>query len=184
MQEPIGNIGTNIRKLRKKKGLTLERLSSLAHITRSMISQIENNKSLPSLKTLQHFSSALNVPIGSLFESNGIPETPTLRKKDRQPLKTKSGVTFFLLTPNLGHHNIEVLYNVYAPNGSTGPLYRHAGEECGIVLKGRFKVAWNRKTYILEEGDAIYIDSSKPHRITNIDKGESIAIWINSPPTW
>ena len=69
MLEPIGNIGANIKKLRKEKGMTLEKLSDLAHVTRSMISQIENNKSLPSLKTLQHFASVLKVPIGSFFES-------------------------------------------------------------------------------------------------------------------
>jgi transcriptional regulator with XRE-family HTH domain len=184
MREPIGNIGANIKKLRKERRMTLEKLSVLTLITRSMISQIENNKSLPSLKTLQHLSTALKVPIGSFFEGNGIPESPVLKKKDRRARNTKSGVTFFLLTPNIGNHNIEVLYNVYAPKGTTGPLFTHAGEECGIVLKGRFEVIWNRKRYVIEEGDTIYLDSSKPHKISNMSLGESIAIWINSPATW
>jgi transcriptional regulator with XRE-family HTH domain len=184
MQEPIGNIGSNIKKLRKEKRMTLEKLSALTHVTRSMISQIENNKSLPSLTTLQHLSSVLKVPIGSFFESDGDGETPVLTKKDRRPIKTRSGVTFFLLTPNLKHHNIEVLYAVYARGGNTGPHYSHQGEECGIVLKGKFEVSSNQKTYIINEGDAIYLDSSKPHKISNIDKGESVGIWINCPPTW
>ncbi|MGD0724272.1 MAG: helix-turn-helix domain-containing protein [Spirochaetia bacterium] len=184
MIEPISNIGMNIKRLRKAQGMTLEKLSKLTHVTRSMISQIENNKSLPSLKTLQQLSSVLRVAIGSFFESEEDSETPVHKKKDRQPLKTKNGVNFSLLTKNVGHHNMEILYNVYEPNGTTGSLYSHEGEECGIVLKGKFEVIWNRKKYIIEEGDSIYLDSSKPHKISNIDRGESIAIWINSPPTW
>jgi transcriptional regulator with XRE-family HTH domain len=180
----VDDLGVRIKKIRVAKGMTITKLSEMTHLTTSMISQIENNKSLPSLKTLEQVSIALQVPIGSLFESQDYSLSPIIKEKDRQRLKTKQGVTFYLLTQNLREHTIEVLYNVYKPRGTTGPVYAHTGEECGIVLKGRFEVLWNDNTYTLEEGDTIYLDSAKPHKITNINNGESIAIWINSPPTW
>lgn len=180
----VDDLGASIKKIRLAKGMTITELSKLTHLTTSMISQIENNKSLPSLKTLEQVSIALKVPIGSLFESQDASVSPIIRNEERKRLRTKQGVTFYLLTPNLRDHNIEVLYNVYKPRGTTGQVYTHSGEECGIVLKGRLEVIWNDSSYILEEGDTMYLDSSKPHKITNINDGESIAIWINSPPSW
>jgi transcriptional regulator with XRE-family HTH domain len=162
----------------------LQDLAKLTGVTRSMLSQIENNKSLPSLTTLQLVSQALGVPMGSLFESEEALDSPVLKKQDRKRLQTKNGVTFFSLTPKLKNHRIEVLYNIYEPGGATGPLYAHQGEECGIVLKGHLEVFWDGKDYLLEEGDTIFIDSSKPHRIRNIGTSEAIAVWINSPPSW
>ena len=184
MRESLNGIGQKLKTTRTHRKMTLQQLAKLAGVTRSMLSQIENNKTLPSLRTLQLVSRALNVPMGSFFESVERPGSPVLKQADRTRLQTKNGVTFYSLTPNLSSHRIEVLYNVYERNGSTGPLFSHKGEECGIVLKGRLEVTWERKQYVMEEGDTIYLDSSKAHRIKNIEDGESIAIWINSPPTW
>jgi len=184
MREDLGDLGRNVKKARKEKGMTLGKLSMLAGVTDSMISQIENSRAQPSIKTLQQISKALNVPIGFFFENDGESQAPVLKEKDRQRLSTKNGVTFYLLTPNLRHHNIEAIYNVFKRNSTTGSPFSHTGEECGIVLKGRLEVSWNGEKYMLQKGDTIYLDSSKPHKISNINDGESIAIWINSPPSW
>jgi transcriptional regulator with XRE-family HTH domain len=180
----VDDLGEKIRKIRIEKGLTIAELSEITHLSASMISQVENNKSLPSLKTLEQFSIALKVPIGALFESQEGTHSPIIKQSERQRLRTRHGVTFYLLTPNVSEHDIEALYNVYKPHGHTGPLYSHHGEECGIVIKGKFEVLWNNQVFIIEEGDTIYLDSSKPHKITNLSDEEAIAIWINSPPTW
>ena len=52
------------------------------------------------------------------------------------------------------------------------------------MLKGRLEVVSEDNIYVLDEGDTIYLDLSKPHKIRNIGNSEAIAIWINSPPTW
>jgi transcriptional regulator with XRE-family HTH domain len=184
MRESLNGIGRKLKAVRTERDLTLQDLAKLTGVTRSMLSQIENNKSLPSLTTLQRVSRALNMPMGAFFESEERAGSPILKKKDRKRLQTRNGVTFYSLTPKLENHRIEVLHNVYERNGSTGPLFSHQGEECGIVLKGRFEVLWDGQEHILEEGDTIYLDSSKPHRVRNIGPGDGVAIWINTPPTW
>jgi len=184
MPDTLDGIGKKLKAVRTDRKMTLQELAKLTGVTRSMLSQIENNKSLPSLNTLQLVSRALNVPMGSFFESVERPGSPILKKKDRKRLQTRNGVTFFSLTPNIRSHRIEVLYNIYEPGGTTGPAYSHRGEECGIVLKGRIEVEYEGKQLLLEEGDTIYLDSSKPHRMKNVRDGESIALWINTPPTW
>jgi transcriptional regulator with XRE-family HTH domain len=184
MRDSLEGVGKKLKSFRTDKGLTLEELAQLAGVTRSLLSQIENNKSLPSLTTLQLISRALDVPMGSFFESDERPSAPVLKKRDRKRLQTRNGVTFYSLTPNMRSHRMEVVYTVYEPGGSTGPLYSHRGEECGIVLKGRLEVEYEQKCFVLEEGDSIYLDSTNPHRIRNIADRESIAIWVDTPPSW
>jgi quercetin dioxygenase-like cupin family protein len=93
-------------------------------------------------------------------------------------------VIFYLLTPKLKNHSIEFIYNVYEKGGSTGEMYSHAGEECGLVLEGRLEVTAEENTYILEAGDSIVLDSSKPHKLTNVSDGRTVAVWVDSPASW
>ena len=55
------NLGQNIRKIRKKKGITQEKLTELAKIDPKSVIQIENGKRNLSLKTLKKISFALNL---------------------------------------------------------------------------------------------------------------------------
>ena len=61
----MGNIkellGKRIKELRKRRGLTQEKLSELAGIETPSLSNIENGKNYPNCETLDKISSALNV---------------------------------------------------------------------------------------------------------------------------
>jgi transcriptional regulator with XRE-family HTH domain len=169
-----------------EKQLTIKEVAERASVTSSLLSQIENNKANPSINSLMAIAKALNVPIGSFFDDLGPEPTfdPVVRADQRKILKTQSGVTFYLLTPELKNHVIEFIYNVYEKGGSTGDMYSHKGEECGLVLEGRLEITCEENTYILEAGDSIVLDSSKPHKLTNIYDGRTIAVWVDSPASW
>lgn len=47
--ELIGRIGKRIKALRNARGLTLQLLSERAHITKGLLSKIENSRTIPSL---------------------------------------------------------------------------------------------------------------------------------------
>lgn len=180
----VMELGERIRVKRRESGLTIRQVCEKAEITPSLLSQIENSKVNPSINTLMAVAEALEIPIGSFFEEP-VPEvSPVVRKADRRKIETQSGVTFSLLMPQITGHSFEFMYNEYEPGGSTGKLYQHTGEECGLVLQGALEVTYNGDTYVLQEGDSILIDSRKPHKIRNIADGKTIAVWIDSPPSW
>lgn len=60
-------LGERIRTLRKEKKMTLVDLAE-NEITKGMLSLIENDKSKPSMQTLQHIAKALDVSIGYLTQ--------------------------------------------------------------------------------------------------------------------
>lgn len=61
-------VGKNIRIIRKRQNLTLEKLGSLADVDPTYLSLIENGKRNPTLFTLGEIAHALNVDPGDLLK--------------------------------------------------------------------------------------------------------------------
>ena len=64
------NVGKKIRSLRVSKLMTQSELAG-THITRNMLSYIENGSAQPSLSTLVYLAGRLNVPVGFLLAEEG-----------------------------------------------------------------------------------------------------------------
>ena len=62
------DLGQRLKEVRVRAGLTLRELARQADVSPSLISQIENGKSQPSVATLYAFSRLLNVSVDELFE--------------------------------------------------------------------------------------------------------------------
>lgn len=61
------NIGENIKKHRKKNGLTQSQLGEISGISRNAIINYENNKRVPNLDTLKKIASSLKISIKELY---------------------------------------------------------------------------------------------------------------------
>jgi transcriptional regulator with XRE-family HTH domain len=55
---------------------------------------------------------------------------------------------------------LEVTIN---PSDEPAKLVQHSGQEFNLVLEGAMEFYIGGKTIVLEEGDSIYFDSTKPH---------------------
>jgi len=177
-------IGSKIRGLRKERKMTIQELAERTGLTKSLISQVETSKATPSLGSLLAMAKALGSTLGHFFEE-GDDENGILVKKDgRKAVRTNSKVTYFLLSPDLRNKRVEFLYVVFERGGTTERLHSHEGEEYVLVLKGRVEIVFENESYMLEEGDSIFIDSQKPHLSRNGASGTSVAVWVNTPPSF
>jgi transcriptional regulator with XRE-family HTH domain len=73
-------IGTRIRELRAKKGLSQGDVEKATGLLRCYTSRVENGHTVPSLETLERFAAALGVPLYRLFlteEGAGLPSALT-----------------------------------------------------------------------------------------------------------
>jgi transcriptional regulator with XRE-family HTH domain len=61
-------IGKNISRIRRKKKFTQEDLCGLTEMDRSFLSEIENGKANPSIKTLINIATALDCKLTDLVE--------------------------------------------------------------------------------------------------------------------
>ena len=183
VSEERTSLGARIRQLRKDSGKSIKEMTSEIRVTGSLISQIERGKANPSMTTLWTIAHVLKVPIGEFFEPSHS-ESPVVRQKERKVINIKDGMRFYLLSPNL-RGKLEVLYILLEPGAMTGEeLYTHAGEECGLVIKGKIKVTLGDHEYSLKKGDSITFQSTRPHKVQNIGKTEAIIVWADTPPSF
>lgn len=61
-------VGKNLKKHRKERNLTQERLASRAGYHRTYISALERGRVNPTLRTLTNLSDELGIPIQELFD--------------------------------------------------------------------------------------------------------------------
>lgn len=64
------NIGDSIKSIRQEKGLTQKELSLKAHISRSYLADLENNRYNPSVDTLNSISKALQTPLTYFLDNS------------------------------------------------------------------------------------------------------------------
>jgi len=185
----LGEVGNQVRSLRKEAGLTLERLSELSGLSTGIVSQIERGLANPSFGTLVQLAHGLGIPIGRLFQVSDRRRSPVVRRSERRRLDghgipSDDGGTFELLTPDL-NGALEATW-VETPPGydSSANPYRHQGEEFGLVLSGRKDVYLDGQKHELGPGDSIRYPSTTPHWYANPGHEICTAIWVITPPTW
>src|SRR5688500_6084769 len=113
-----GQLCDRVRQLRKKKGWTLEQLSTACGVSRSMLSQIERNQANPTLGVAFRIAQALGMSLGRLGDApDATPSIDVIRADDRtyhyrqekdcrlrtlSPLHLEKDVEFYELTLRAG----------------------------------------------------------------------------------
>jgi transcriptional regulator with XRE-family HTH domain len=107
--------------------------------------------------------------------------SPVVRPNERKVLVLDSGVTWESLISS-HHDKTDFMFVRYEVGGSStleDRLIRHVGQEYGFILKGTLQIALGFDTYVLNAGDSICFDSSRPHRLYNVGDVAVEAIWVN-----
>lgn len=76
-------LGNTIKSLRQDKGFKQAELAQRSGISRPYLSEIENNKKLPDIETLESISKALGLPVVAIFlKSFNIEDVPTQSREE------------------------------------------------------------------------------------------------------
>jgi transcriptional regulator with XRE-family HTH domain len=175
-------IGALLRTRRRALDLTLESVAETCEITKGFLSDVERDKSSPSVATLVRLCDVLNVPVGSLFSSVG---SSVIRKDERVPIEfggTK--VQDYLLSPTSAAKAQVILSNM-APGGTGGDtLYSlRCEEEFVFVLAGSVTISIEDEQTVLMKDDAMTFDPRRPHTFRNSSKTKSAqALFVLMPP--
>jgi transcriptional regulator with XRE-family HTH domain len=165
-------IGDNLRSARLEKGWSMRELAAEAEVSPSLISQIENGRTMPSVRTLYSLAEALSLPVTKHLDQ------PVLRRKDRPRIPLQGGIIWERLTQS-AEQAIELIQTEYPAGASSGNrMSRHAGREFGLVLEGELTLELGFDTYVLQSGDSITFDSTRPHRLVNNGSFPMRAIWV------
>ena len=184
--DPAALLGAAIRAARSPSK-TVNELAKEAGISAGLLSQIERGMGNPSYRTLHKLADALGIRIGDLLEAAGPVDDSAriVRRERRTRIQFGSeGLVYELLTPNL-RGRLEMLQTTIPPGFSNeGDPFRHAGEECVLLVEGELTVDVDGDRDVLSAGDAITIDSSKPHWWHNHTDHPALIVGAVTPPTF
>jgi transcriptional regulator with XRE-family HTH domain len=162
-------VGANLRRLRVKRGLSLEKLSRLSGVSRAMLGQIELGQSAPTINVLWKISTALGVPFSGLIGQRQAGGVVVLRGESAKSLTSHDGtfssralfpfdeprrVEFYELTLNA---RAEEKADAHAP-GTVENL---------IVARGACEIEVEGGRHLLAQGDAIVFEADAPHVYRN-----------------
>jgi len=177
-------IGRRLRSLRHGLGRTLEQVAGDIGITTSTLSSLERTSQGVSFKTLHDLADYYGTTVSRL--SGELSETvPALVKSGewRSWPQTTPGVSVQLLAE--GARMMDCHRFVLAPGSTSEGAYRHDGEEFMHVISGHLEVILDSDQFFdLGPGDSLYFESRRAHSWRNRYEGETILLWINTPPTF
>lgn len=177
-------IGLKIRRLRQDAKMTLAAVSEAAGLSISLLSTFERTSTGLSVTALHGLASYFGTTVAALSgQEQGERESLVREGEWRSLPTTSSGVTVQILAE--GNTQMECHRFLLAPGASSEGAYRHAGEEFIHVLSGSIEIVLDGDQFAeLRPGDSFYFESGRSHSWRNSFEGETVVIWVNTPPTF
>ena len=160
-------LGKRIRDLRFRRGLTVQQLAVASGLSKGFISQVENDRTSPSLATLRDLAIALQTSIAFLVvEDDRKPHL--VRERDRPRFQFGANGASVEILSAQPKRNIELLVADLPPGSSTGGDRPYEqGEVCLMCVTGQVRFITGDHSITLDAGDSCHYDGRAPHTLEN-----------------
>lgn len=179
------DVGSRLRVVREKAGISQRTLAKRAGITNSTISLMELNGTNPSIGALKRVLDAMAISLSDFFamEEPGRPQS-FFRECELTEIG-KGLVSLRQVGRSMAGRNLQILAETWQPGADTGRIsLTHEGEEGGVVISGSLEIVVGGECRILGPGDAYYFDSNRPHRFRCVGDEPAICISACTPPNF
>ena len=175
-------VGATLQRLRLARGLTLEDLSRIAGVSKSMLSQIEREKANPTIAITWRLANALGVQIGELLSSDVRP-TELIRLVDAHEIPTLPGAHAGYSLRILGPMDLAGKYEWYeltlAPGGALASQAHDPGTgEHLTVITGTVELEVGLEKKKVRHGATARYPADQDHVIRNTGKTEAKAVLV------
>jgi Predicted transcriptional regulators len=176
-------VSLNIMNQRKLKNMSLDELSKRSGVSKSMLSQIEQDKTNPTVITVWKIARAFDISVEQLLETGTDYKIEVLRHEDAPIIYSEDkSCKIIVNTPIHMTDNLELYYMVFKPKGKlvSQPHYPNS-EEFLTVISGKIKVTSNNSASVLNEGDTARYKADQSHGIENLSEQEAhayLTVWF------
>ena len=185
MQEDIlFQISNKLKEIRKNKGVTLQEIANEAGVTKSLVSQIENSRTIPSLPVMLGLIQALDIDLNAFFRDiiSKAPGDNVLirRQEDYQPFTKENAKGFFyqrIFSKQFKDNHIDVVL-LRLEKGAKRPMVRTNAYEFKYVLQGSVEYTVGKNKYVLNQGDSMFFDANELHNPKCVDSDEVLLLVI------
>ena len=168
-------VAQNIKRLREENKLSMEELSRLSGVSKSMLAQIERGDGNPTISTLWKISNGMKVPFDALTIR---PKSPyeLVKLSDTQPLYEDGGnVRNYPVFPDDEDRRFAAYYLELDP-GSYWESEPHlkGTEEFITIFSGTMEILADSRKFQVQKGESIRFKADTAHSYKNI--GEEMTI--------
>ncbi|SLN35477.1 helix-turn-helix domain-containing protein [Ruegeria meonggei] len=188
-------LGSEIREVRKARGLTLKGLSDEVSCSTAYLSRMELGSAKVSAELLREISAALSVEPDWFFPiqagTGPLERRHVVRAGNRRNLSgmytrtaTELGFEDELLSSTLSGDCYLILSRFPPGAGSLPELtegYTFEGEQHAIVVTGEVELRLGDEVIVLRQGDSFSYPSVIAHRFRNRTDKEATMVWAMSP---
>lgn len=169
-------VGGNLRRLRTRRGLSLEKLAQISGVSRAMLGQIELGQSAPTINVLWKIARALEVTFSALISTRTQSGALVLRAAESKLLTSKDrSFSSRALFPFDEPRRVE-FYELRLAAGAIEDADAHPpGTSENLVLTaGTVEIDVAGDTHRLDAGDSILFEADTPHAYRNVGKVEAV----------
>ena len=177
MEQFIDVIARNLRTIRESRSLSLDQLSELTGVSKSMLRQIETGKSSPTISTIWKIANGLRLSFTALLRKPTV-EAEVKSFRGEKPLKAESGhYRLFPLIPFDPQQSFETYYveidpgTVFSGEPHEGNVYEYV-----FVFRGKLQISVEGKKFELNKSEFLQFQANCPHEYKCIGKKMAAAI--------
>ena len=176
------DVGQRLRELRTGNGLSIRTLAEKSGLNVNTISLIENQRTSPSVSTLQVLAQTMQVSISAFFATDQGNKLVVHQKDGARPRAAFTHGYMEDLGAGMSRFGAEPLIVTLAANADSGrtPIV-HTGREFVYCLEGRIAYGVGTETYLLEPGDSLLFEAYQPHHWKNLDNNPSRTLLVLCP---
>lgn len=166
MKEISKIVGLNIKKIRDDKGLSLDKLSVLTDVSKSMLGQIERGESSPSVNVLWKIANGLKVSFQTLT-TESIDKVETIKRS--KPNTSDNGKYRIYPIHTFDHTKNFEMYRVEIDSQGqyTAKPHTKGSEEYITVYQGGLTVKIDDKEYYVDSGESLRFNADIEHTYSN-----------------
>ena len=183
-EDIIIQISNHIKEKRREKNITVQELAARANVSKGLISQIENSRTVPSLIVLIDIIKALEIDLNIFFKD--------IHNKSKQPVilvKRKNEYEHFEKEHATGFHyqrvftqfitqsTVDIVILELEPDASR-PMVETEAFEYKYLLSGQVDYMFEEQTISLSQGDSLLFDGRISHTPKNTGKNTATMLVV------
>ncbi|MFT5873368.1 MAG: transcriptional regulator with XRE-family HTH domain [Clostridium sp.] len=170
-------IGTRIKYYRKKTNITLSELSQRTALSVGCLSNLERGITSPTFDNMLKICEAMAINIVDLINESVL--TPVVKKNERKLVYSKDYRLKYEYISDINQKLVGKCQNLYKEHTGEECCWGHETDEFGIIIKGSMVLKAYGESYVLEEGDSIYIKAFTKHVIKRLSNEGCISYWVS-----
>ena len=172
-------LGPRLRQRRRKLGLTLRELCGRTGLSVGYMSQVENDKAVPTLGTLAQIAEGLEVGLDYFVAQPKLADALSTAEGRPRFSLPGSPVVYEAISSDYPGSELSS-YILHVPPGYASETVTHEGEEIIVILDGEIEQRLGGVAMTMRAGDCLHYSGATPHAWANRSGAPARVLWTGT----